>query len=825
MGLSKERFRRAVELSWDMIMLIDARARIEYVNAAVERILGFPEHEFVGSGGFSLVHADDLSRAQAMLADLIDNPGRPMITEMRLHHRDGTWRWVDIVARNLLHDPDVGAIVVNARDITELTRQRQALDQANQEAQVFRRMIELASQAIGTADLETRILYQNPQMLRLLGLPSLEAARRHSYEDFYREEDLRFLRQVVMPEVLSKGHWTGEMMLQPLSGKPLATIHSIYLLRDAAGRDWAVSNLVTDITQQKRVEQSLRASEGKFRQLFEGSLDGIALTDVDSGLLIDCNEALCRISGRDRAGLIGKPMQILHLAQTGREPMYAGTEVQDSTAGTSVRDAQLVTATGQLRDVEISANVLELDGRKVVQSILRDVTQRKQAEAALERRILALTRPLDAGDGIAFEDLLDVADIQRLQDLIAKAFGVASLITKPDGTPITRPSNFTDLCANIIRATPTGLQQCQRSDAVVGRHNPSGPNVQTCLSAGLCNAGASITVGGHHVANWLIGQVRNESHDERTILRYAGEIGADADAFRSAYQRVPAMSQEQFDNVAQILFAVAHQISTSAYQNVQQARFIAERDQAEARRKELEMALRQRQRDLERFARLDLLNSIASGLAHELNQPIAAAQYLLSGCLRIVRSTSLSKEDMTQILTDVYGQIERVGKIIEQISGLSRRRRSKASRLDMQALLKEAMAFLDFEFRRGQIATSCEVQDGLPAVLADRVRVQQSVLILLQNAVESIRSRGSGRVSLGAAAVAGAVEVRVCDDGPGFSEEALQHLFLPFFTTKEGGMGLGLAICRSIVEEYGGQLIVENNPDHGATVRFTLPVR
>jgi len=210
-----------------------------------------------------------------------------------------------------------------------------------------------------------------------------------------------------------------------------------------------------------------------------------------------------------------------------------------------------------------------------------DITEHKRTAEALEKRIVALTRPLEDVESIAFEDLFNLSEIQHLQDLYAEAFGVGALITRPDGTPITQPSNFTPLCSQFIRSTEKGSKNCNLSDAMIGRHNPDGPNIQPCLSAGLCNAGASITVAGRHIANWLIGQVRNENQKEEEIMAYAREIGADESAFRAAYRQVPVMSQEQFERVARVLFAVANQLSTSAYQNVQQARFITEKKRAE----------------------------------------------------------------------------------------------------------------------------------------------------------------------------------------------------------------------------------------------------
>jgi len=217
--------------------------------------------------------------------------------------------------------------------------------------------------------------------------------------------------------------------------------------------------------------------------------------------------------------------------------------------------------------------------------LAREMEERKRVEEALNRRLVALTEPLETAD-VTFNDLFNIEDIQKIQDAFAAATNVASIITEPDGTPITEPSGFCWLCQGIIRKTEKGRANCFHSDAVIGRQNPGGPIVQPCLSGGLWDAGASITVGGKHIANWLIGQVKNEAIDEERILLYAREIGADEAEFRSALREVPVMSVEQFGKIAQVLFILASELSLKAYQNVQQARFITMRQQAENERLE-----------------------------------------------------------------------------------------------------------------------------------------------------------------------------------------------------------------------------------------------
>jgi PAS domain S-box-containing protein len=170
--------------------------------------------------------------------------------------------------------------------------------------------------------------------------------------------------------------------------------------------------------------------------------------------------------------------------------------------------------------------------------------------------------------GIRFTDLFNLDEIQRLQDLFSDATGVASIITHPDGTPITRPSNFCRLCSDIIRKTEKGRLNCYQSDAILGRLSSSGAVVQPCLSSGLWDAGAGITVDGVHIANWLIGQIRNEELDEARMIQYAEEIGADRKDFVEALNEVPVMSAKQFRRVSDMLYTFANELSEKAYNNL-----------------------------------------------------------------------------------------------------------------------------------------------------------------------------------------------------------------------------------------------------------------
>ena len=188
---------------------------------------------------------------------------------------------------------------------------------------------------------------------------------------------------------------------------------------------------------------------------------------------------------------------------------------------------------------------------------------------------------IDKTSNFRFDEIFDLKEVQQIQDLFSDATGVASIITHPDGTPITKPSNFTHLCNNIIRKTEKGCRNCYKSDAIIGGYNLSGAIVQPCLSGGLWDAGACITVGDKHIANWLIGQVRSGELNEPRWIKYADEIGADRNEFLLALADVPVMPVEKFMKLADMLFVFANQLSEKAYQNILLKKEISEREKSE----------------------------------------------------------------------------------------------------------------------------------------------------------------------------------------------------------------------------------------------------
>jgi len=342
-----------------------------------------------------------------------------------------------------------------------------------------------------------------------------------------------------------------------------------------------ISRRLADGLTSALTQRELRESEERYRAIAE-DIPVLICRFLPDGKITYVNEAYCRCFEKTSEELVGRTFLSL-IPQADREAVMAAISALTVESPTQSHEHRVIAPSGDIRWQRWTNRALfDAQGKPVAyQSIGEDITDRRRAEEALEKRIVALTQPLGDASSIAFEELFNLDDIQRLQDEFATATGVASIITYTDGRPLTAPSNFCRLCGDIIRKTDKGCANCFKSDAALGRFNPQGPTIEPCWSGGLWDAGAAILVGGKHIANWLIGQVRNETQTEEKMRAYARDIGADEEAVVEAFREVPAMSREQFGRVAQTLFTLAKQLSTTAYQNVQQARFITERKRAE----------------------------------------------------------------------------------------------------------------------------------------------------------------------------------------------------------------------------------------------------
>jgi PAS domain S-box-containing protein len=254
---------------------------------------------------------------------------------------------------------------------------------------------------------------------------------------------------------------------------------------------------------------------------------------------------------------------------------------------------------------------------------------------------------------------------------------------------------------------------------------------------------------------------------------------------------------------------------------------LTERKQAEAEARENERRYREVQAALAHAGRVASMGQITASIAHEVSQPVSGAITNAHTALGWLSAPIPDIQETTQALNRIIRDGNRAREIIERVRALARKAPARSDLVELNSAVREVVELTRSETAKNGISLRLDLADGLPVVLGDRVQLQQVVLNLIVNAIESMNVIGDGARNLlvtTAGEALGDVLVAVQDSGPGLTDVELSHLFDPFHTTKPDGLGLGLSICRSIVEAHGGRLWASANVPHGAVFQFTIPV-
>ncbi|PIE83226.1 MAG: hypothetical protein CSA09_02795 [Candidatus Contendobacter odensis] len=238
--------------------------------------------------------------------------------------------------------------------------------------------------------------------------------------------------------------------------------------------------------------------------------------------------------------------------------------------------------------------------------------------------------------------------------------------------------------------------------------------------------------------------------------------------------------------------------------------------------------LRRQQVDLSRMSRLNLAVELASGLAHELNQPLAAIVAYTQACLTLLQQDQTDPRKLASTLEDICSQGLRAGEIIRHLRELVNKSPAKQDAVDLNALIHNVIRYIQLELRQSGVASELYLSEALPTVLANNIQIQLVVLYLIRNALEAMQEIPEDEpheLSIYTSVFdSETAQVTICDTGHGLSPEVAERLFQPFFTTKPGGTGMSLSVSRSIIESQGGKLWVTLNTSQGASFHFTLPV-
>ena len=317
-----------------------------------------------------------------------------------------------------------------------------------------------------------------------------------------------------------------------------------------------------------------------------------------------------------------------------------------------------------------------------------------------------------------------------------------------------------------------------------------------------------------------------DEYHKRQEIRLAGHHAPPREGFESVFMRKDG---SRFP----VLIIEAPLINAQGVHTGWMSAFL---DMSEQRR--IEELSRASQERLQATARLATVGEMASLLSHELNQPLAAISSYATGSLNLLEQPGggqpFDAADLQVAMRRIAAQAERAGKVIKSVHDFVRRRDQAREPVAPQSLVDAVMPLVGLQARKLGVQVETRIAPGLPRVLCDRTMVEQVLLNLARNAMQAMDQAGAAdrslvlqvrRAAAGDVAAAGKgwLEFSVADRGPGIPQEVREQLFTPFFTTKAEGMGLGLSLCRTVVEQHGGFLGFEPNRPQGTIFRFTLP--
>jgi PAS domain S-box-containing protein len=641
-------------------------------------------------------------------------------------------------------------------------------------------------------------------------------------------------------------------------------------LRDIHGKILRWYGILTDIEDRKRAEETFRESEARFRTLVEHAADAIFVYDFEQGTIVDVNPRACEGLGYTREELVGMDPLAFH-PDLGRVAMES--VAQRAAAGETVFDTHWHRRKdGTLFPVEVNTSLFRYGGRRFLLKVARDITDRFRAEEAVRRSEKQLRDAIDTIPTYVWSALPD-GSLDFLNKGCVEFSGLSFEENLGRGWEAVLHPEDRDRFLEVSGAALASGEPLE----VEARYQRADGQYRWLLVRGVPLRDETGTIVKWYGANTDIDdRKRAEETLRETETRFRTYIDHATDAFfvlefeggtildvnRRACENLGYMREEligkrvfEFDagldpewlnqNIRprieageRVIFQTRHrrkdgsvfpvEIRARAFRiggrvfNLSLALDITERKQAEEERERL----RQLEADLAHINRVSMMGELAASIAHEINQPLAGIVSNGSASLRWLAGDPANVEEVREALRDIVRDGKRAGEIIARIRALTKRTALPREKLDLNETIREVLAIVGDEAKRKSVVIRTQVADDLSPVLGDRVQLQQVLLNLVMNAMEamsSVEDRARQLVITTQNIDQERVRATVEDSGVGLDPNTMARIFEPFYTTKSGGMGMGLSISRSILQNHGGRLWATANAGPGTSFHFTLP--
>jgi PAS domain S-box-containing protein len=640
--------------------------------------------------------------------------------------------------------------------------------------------------------------------------------------------------------------------------------------RDGSGRPLRQFGVLQDITELRRAEQELRASEARFRTFVDHATDAFFLLDDDS-IVLDVNRQACEGLGYSREELIGRHRQDF---DTGLDEISIRGLRQRIVAGEAVTfETSHRRKDGTTFPVEVRVSRFEQDGSRYL-CLVRDISERKRAEEELrasEERFRTLVQfsfdvywETDAQHRFIRQQFAErLADAPAPGSEIGKTrWEVPYLEPDPEAWRQHRETldahlPFRDF--ELARPAPdggkryvsvSGLPVFDKSGRFigyrgVGRHITDRKRAEEALRRSEAylaeaqrlshtgtvafNATAAVHWSQESYRIWELDPLQGLP-DRQTVLQRihpddrdrmdmaTEEAVREKRAFALEFRIVlPDGTVKYIESTGYPLLSADGELSEMIATLVD----VTERKHAQ---KEHER-LRQLESDLAHLNRLGIMGELTASLAHEILHPIATARNNARAAARFLDMSPPNMAEVREALACIVRDADRGKAIVNRIRDHIKKAPPRHELFDLNEAIEEVIEMVRAPIEKNTVSVRTRLAPGLNSVWGDRVQLQQVVLNLVLNAVEAMGSvaEGARTLTIRTESDAAGILVLVHDSGPGIDPEHLQRVFDPFYTTKDSGLGMGLSICRSIIAAHGGRLWADADQPRGAVFQFTLP--
>jgi PAS domain S-box-containing protein len=853
---NERRLQGLLDKSWEILHLIDGEGRTLYVSESIRTILGHEPGEVVGGTWDSLVHPEDRPEALEVFRKLAAMHGETVTLLLRLRHADGHWVWFENTGTNLLADPDVGAVVVNSRDVTE-RRQREREIEAWQDLMEY--VIRHDPTGIAVLDRDLRFVFVSDRFLTDYRRREEDLVGRHHYEVF---PDL--------PEKWRRAH------RRALAGEVVEAEDDVFVREDGTqeltrwqvhpwyGGDGDVMGVIlyTEMTTERK------ALEESYRAVLQISLEGFFVGDLE-GRILDVNDTLCRKWGYEKDELLGMRVHEIDAEQSGEE---IRRRLEEAAGGKGQRfSTRHRCKDGSIMDVEVSLTHLDVEGGRVF-VFVRDLSAYAQAQRDLEEERQRLQNIIEGTDVGTWEWNVQTGETvfnDRWAEMLGYRLEELEPTTVRTWERLAHPGDLETARVLLERHMAGELETYECEHRM--RHK-DGHWVWVQDRGKLVDRteeGEPLRMFGTHLDTTERNRILHSLRESEELYRHLfdrhsavkllidPDTGSLLDANLAA-ERFYGWSGDQLKEMTihdlNVLPPEEVRAELRAARSGERVQFEFRHRRADGSIRDVEVfsssvdiqgktvlhsiihditGQRQLEEQLAQSRKLEAVGRLAGGVAHDFNNMLAVIMGATEMALPEVPPESSLYEDLKQI--DEAAQ--RSADLTRQLLAFSRKQIIKPAQVNLNTLVVEHQKTLG-RLIGEDIRIELGLEGDLWDVFIDPSQVDQILANLSVNARDAIHGVGTLTIDTGNVVLDSEYSredmpvekgeyamLSVTDSGEGMDRETLDHIFEPFFTTKgeAAGTGLGLATVYGIVKQNQGVIHVYSEKGLGTTFKIYLP--